>query len=313
MNKSTKIRLNYLLGIIVSAVLLWSIYRQVTAQLAHIDPKAWWHTGPLYLLWVSLLLMPVNLGLEAWKWKLLAGSAEPLTYQQAWGSYLAGIAFSLVTPNRIGEYPGRILYLKRKNTIRLISVSVLGAFAQLFAVLFFGILGLVYYNIAFPGMWEKIVLASCVLLTTGVVILYLRFEYWAQWIARVSWLRKFRTYGHLLKRFTVKEQVVILLISLLRFFVFTAQYLILLTWMNVSVPLVAGFCMAALFFWAMAVIPSVALAELGIRGQVSLFLFHHFSGNSIGILAATIILWCINLVLPSVIGSILLIRLRLLR
>ncbi len=36
--------------------------------------------------------------------------------------------------------------------------------------------------------------------------------------------------------------------------------------MNVNVPLGAGFCMAALFFfWIMAVIPSIALTELASR------------------------------------------------
>lgn len=313
LNKSTKIWLNYTLGAAISALLLWSIYRQVHSQLQHIDRNTLWHTGPSVFLWLGLLLVPLNLGLEAFKWKILAGSAEPVTTTEAVTSYLAGIAFSLVTPNRIGEYPGRMLYLKRKNTPRLISVSVLGAFAQLFAVLFFGIVGLVYYNVAFPGFWQKIILAGCIIGTVLIAMFYARFEKWAPLLEKIKWLRKYQAYGHMLKRFTRKEQSIILAISLLRFTVFTAQYLFLLRWMNVYMPPLEGFCMAALFFWAMAVIPSVALAELGIRGQVSIFLFQHFSNNIIGVLTATIVLWCINLVLPAIIGSILLVRMRLLR
>lgn len=273
----------------------------------------WWVGNNIYFLLLGLLLMPVNLGIEAWKWKLLAGTAQPLNYRQACTSYLAGIAFSIITPNRIGEYPGRILYLRRKNTLRLISVSVLGAFAQLFAVLFFGIVGLVYYNIAFPGIWEKITLIACVLCTAAVMIIYLRFESWAPKLRKIIWFKKFRTYGQLLKRFSTKDQLVILLLSLLRFIIFSTQFMLLLAWMQVSFPLVEGFLMTTLFFWAMAVIPSIALAELGIRGQVGLFLFHHFSANTIGILVATFILWGINLVIPAIIGSILLLRKRWLR
>lgn len=313
MNKSTKIWLNYTLGAAISALLLWSIYRQVHQQWLRVDHAAFWRAGPILFLIGGLLLLPVNLGLEAYKWKILSGSAEPVTTRQAIASYLAGIAFSLVTPNRIGEYPGRMLYLKRSNTPRLISVSVLGAFAQLFSVLFFGIVGLTYYNIAFPGLWQKLVLAGCIAVTGGVALFYARFEKWAPRLEKIRWLRKYQAYGHMLKRFTRREQFTILLISLLRFVVFTAQYLFLLKWMNVHFPLAEGFCMAAVFFWAMAVIPSIALAELGIRGQVSIFLFQHFSNNTIGVLAATIVLWGINLVLPAIAGSILLLRMRLLR
>jgi hypothetical protein len=63
----------------------------------------------------------------------------------------------------------------------------------------------------------------------------------------------------------------------------------------------------------MAVIPTIALAELGTRGEVSLYLFHHFSSNTIGILGATLAIWFLNLVIPSIAGSLLLLRMRLLR
>ncbi len=53
----------------------------------------------------------------------------------------------------------------------------------------------------------------------------------------------------------------------------------------------------------MAIIPSIALAELGIRGTVSLFLFKEVSPNVAGIAAATFVLWCMNLMLPSLIGA----------
>ena len=98
-----------------------------------------------------------------------------------------------------------------------------------------------------------------------------------------------------------------------RFIVFAAQYLFLLKWMNVSVPLPEGFFMAALFFWVMAVIPSIALTELGLRGAVSIYLFQHFSSNTLGMLAATTGIWLLNLILPSIFGSFLIMRMRLLR
>lgn len=313
LNKSTKIRLNYLLGGIIGSLLLWGIYLQIQKQLAKVDPAAIWQTGPIYLLIIAVCLMPVNLSLEAKKWQLLAGSAQKLSYKHAFLSYLAGIAFSIVTPNNLGEYPGRVLYLKRKNTFRLISVSILGAVSQFLTLFIYGVLGLTYYNIAYPGVPQLVILICCLIITAGVWMAYWRFERWAPLVERIKWMRKYRVYGKLLKRFTRRQQINILSISLIRYSIYTAQYLILLHWMNVSMPIVQGFFMCALFFWVTAIVPSITLVELGERGYISLYLFNHFSDNTIGILTSTVAIWCVNLIIPAVAGSFLLFRMRLLR
>ena len=303
------------MGSLISIALLVGIYFQVKKQLATLGPNWTSETGQRYLLWAAILLMPLNLGLEAWKWHMLARSAMPISYKQALASYLAGISFSLVTPNRIGEYPGRILHLKKGNTLRLISVSILGAIAQMLTLFIYGLCGLIFYNIKYPGTLPMLLLAACFIITVVVAIVYWRFETWMPVIERIKWLKRFRyhLYGKLLKRFTVTEQARILLISLTRYSIYTAQYLILLLWMNVNIPLFDGFWMCALFFWVVAVIPSITLVELGERGQIGLYLFHHFSENTVGILGATVGVWCINLIIPGIIGSILLARTRLLR
>lgn len=83
--------------------------------------------------------------------------------------------------------------------------------------------------------------------------------------------------------------------------------------MNVDIPLLPGFCLGALFFWVMAVVPSLALTELGVRGAVSLYIFGQYSSNSVGILAATTAMWVMNIVVPAILGSILIIRMKWLR
>jgi len=312
-NKSTKIWLNYIAGGAISLLLLWSIYGQVTKQLSGIGADVWKHTGPVLYLVCCIALMFANTSLEGYKWHLLTRRVEPLPYWRTFASYLAGVAFSIITPNRIGEYPGRILYLGRSNTFRYINVAILGSIAQLSAVYIFGMAGLIYYNILFPSIAAKATLGACMLVNVFLFLLYWRFEALLPSLERFKWLRRFAVYGKLLNRISTKEQIKILGISVLRFIIFTAQYLFLLRWMNVELPLAEGFCMAALFFWVMAVVPSIALTELGIRGKVSLHIFGLFSSNTIGILAATAGIWVVNLIIPSIIGSILILRMRLLR
>jgi hypothetical protein len=311
LNKSTKIRLNYVIGIALSALLLWGIYLQVKKQVDKVGTDALWQTGPQVFLWICVTLMLVNVALEAKKWQILAGSAMALGFRQALSSYLAGIAISIVTPNRLGEYPGRILYLKRKNTFRLISVSILGSFAQLLTIFIYGTAALIYYNFVHPGFWEKVLLVGSAGMTVVLALCYWRFESWLPVLSKVKWLQKYKIYGQLMMRFNNKEQLTILGISILRFAVFTAQYLVLLRWMNVYVPATGGFFLSALFFWTIAVVPSIALAELGIRGKVGLYLFAHYSDNAIGILSATVGIWFINLIIPAILGCILLLRMRI--
>lgn len=313
MNKSTKIWLNYLIGISLSALLLWGIYVQVEKQLATIDKNAWWQTGPDIYLVICIALMLVNVALESRKWQILAGSAEPLTYKQSLASYLAGIAISIVTPNRLGEYPGRILYLRRQKAFRLVSVSILGSFAQLLTIFIYGTLALIYYNIVHPGLLEKFVLCGSIIMMIILGWCYWRFESWLPLLNRIKWLQKYKIYGQLLMRFSAKEQLTILFISMLRFAVFTVQYLALLYWMNIAVPPIAGFFLSVLFFWTIAVVPSIALTELGVRGEVGLYLFKTYSANAIGILSATVGIWLINLIIPAILGSLLLLRMRIFR
>jgi hypothetical protein len=311
-NKSTKIWLNYLAGGAISIFLLWNIYGQVVKQTRGVNSAIWSHLGHSAYLVICILLMFVNTSLEGLRWFLLTRSVAPTSYSRAFSSYLAGVAFSIVTPNRIGEYPGRILYLGRQYTYRYINVSILSIMAQLWCVYIFGLAALIYYNIAFPATMAKVALGLCLVANIIAGVAYWRFAAWLPALEKIKWLKKFVSYGKLLHQVTQRKQLMVLGISMLRFTIFTAQYLFLLKWMNINMPLADGFGMTALFFWILAVIPSIALTELGVRGQVSLFLFQHFSTNTVGILAATACLWLLNLIIPSIIGSILILRMRLL-
>ena len=300
------------MGGIISIALIWAIYLQLNNQADNFQGVIW-KTGASKYLVLCLAIMPINLALESVKWRLLAGSAQPMNYFQAVKSVLAGIALSIITPNRIGEYPGRILYLKRKNTFRLISVSILGIVAQMLTMFIYGLAGLFFYNLYYPATFPFIALTACLVMTIVISLLYWSFEKWAPIMERIKWLRRFNIYGQLLKRFSTGEQLTILLISLLRYGIYTAQYLILLKWMDIHLPLLEGFLMSALFFWVIAVVPNIALAELPQRGQIAIFLFQRYTDNLAGVLVATAGVWAINLILPAIVGSLLVLKMRFVR
>jgi hypothetical protein len=65
-------------------------------------------------------------------------------------------------------------------------------------------------------------------------------------------------------------------------------------------------------FLALAIIPSIALIEVGLRGEISLRLMGLFSMNSLGIGLTSVTIWAINLILPAIIGALFLLNVKLL-
>jgi hypothetical protein len=64
-------------------------------------------------------------------------------------------------------------------------------------------------------------------------------------------------------------------------------------------------------FLVLAIIPSIALlTELGIRWKTSIELVALFSTNITGILATSLAIWIINLVIPALIGSLLILGIK---
>lgn len=80
---------------------------------------------------------------------------------------------------------------------------------------------------------------------------------------------------------------------------------------DIDAPILMG--LTALLFLILAIIPTLTLAELGIRGKVSLFLFGIYSANTMGILAAAGGIWLLNLIIPACLGSLILLRLQYFR
>jgi hypothetical protein len=66
-------------------------------------------------------------------------------------------------------------------------------------------------------------------------------------------------------------------------------------------------------FLALAIIPTIALAELGVRGKLSIFLFGMFSTNTLGIVLTASTIWLINLVVPALAGSLFILGIKIFR
>jgi hypothetical protein len=66
------------------------------------------------------------------------------------------------------------------------------------------------------------------------------------------------------------------------------------------------FATVSLCFLVLSCLPNFAIAELGMRGVVGIWIIGFYSTNSAGILLAALSLWVVNLVLPAAMGALLL-------
>jgi len=297
-------------------LLLWLIYRQVTQKDDFTTQwegfKQHFREGNHLLLVAVLLMAPLNWMLEAAKWHQLLTKIQRVPYPRALASTLTGIAFAIVTPNKIGDFAGRILYISNKNKLRAAIATLISNLSQTLVTYSFGIAGLIYFNIAYPGAWQRLALAAAVLSASLLLVLYFRIDRIATWADGRKWLRRVIVSVRILKRYSRKDLLQLLGISFLRFCVYNLQFLVLANVFGAGIPWASGFLVSGLMFWLITVIPSIFVADLGVRGYIAnlIFISTSIALNSVSILAASYMIWLLNLILPAVIGSLLIVTIR---
>lgn len=269
--------------------------------------------------------MFANWSCEALKWRVLIGHIQKISFLTAFRAILSGLSVSLAmnTPNGAGEYFGRILYVKQGNRLRAITLTFVGSISQLIVTMFFGTIGLFllrqnFYNTTSDSIYlsfhiiDSIAYGS-IAFTTFLTAVYFELSWLVRLLEKIPFIAKYSFFIQKLEDFRWQELLKVLLISILRYIVFAAQYLLLLQAFNVGINVVTAFWLITIMFLALAVVPTIALAELGVRGKISIFLFGVFSANTVGIVFTASSIWLINLVVPALAGSLFLLGVKLFR
>jgi len=255
--------------------------------------------------------MFINWGLEALKWQKLINKIDKVSFADAYKAIFCGVTYGVFTPNRIGEYAGRLFYIRNTNIWRAIVVTLIGSFGQILATFLMGTIALVLFIMKFPllhndsFLLKYLLMVLPVLLLVFILLLYFNISLFERRLEKIRMLRNWISYLRVIRHYSFEELLVILLLSLFRYITFTVQYLLLLYLFGVHVSLLNGFILIALIFLVQTIVPSVAIAELGVRGNVALFFLNYVSLNNLGILSAAFSVWLLNLIVPSVIGLIL--------
>jgi hypothetical protein len=322
MNKNIKIFINYFLGPLLFLWLCFSIYKQVMVQ-PHLEDS--WrhiyeviHSPRIIYLFIVLALMLVNWGLEAAKWKLSVADIYPLRFLQAFKAVLSGVSVSVMLPNRVGEYLGRMMYLPEGKRLKVIAVTLIGSISQLLVTFIAGAIGLLLLKdeliaaslinpVLYMPLWVGLVL---VILT--LTLLYFNLSRLEKWLETVVRLRSWLYLIQAVQRFGRKRLSWLLLLSAVRYCTFVVQYILLFQLFNVEIPATTLFWIMSLVFLALAIIPTLAVVvEFGVRGEVCLQLAGLFTANSLGIVLTSATMWLVNLIIPALIGSLLILSIKI--
>lgn len=263
----------------------------------------------LIWLFLALALMPFNWLAESQKWRVFICRFEPMSQWKALQAVCAGVAVSLFTPNRIGAYGGRILFVQPENRWKAVVATLVGNFAQMLVLFSMGMLGLIwlaaYFKYLEPGYLKGFALAALAIL----VLLYWIYFNAGHFLlgAQRYWL--FRAIKRFVKDWEATKYLkpsalgLILSWASLRYLIYATQYYCLLNFFDLKTGLILGYSGISTLFLLQTSLPLPPLTGLAARGNLAVLMWGQFGANEISSLAATFALWIINLILPTLVGT----------
>ena len=248
---------------------------------------------------LCVALMPVNMAIEAWRWRTLwngdatlngaNGEANELTderltfkeaHRQVYYSKLAGV----ITPWRLGEYPARgvLITNERMNELgseriwpRVLAMGAVGSATMTFAIVLAGVPAIMANGewLMANGEWWIAVGVILLLLVVGLALAPRLLRQYAE----VS-------YGLIIK--SVGQ-------SLVRLICWCVQLALVLWALEAFSFQPSAISSLFIYYLLVTITPNVPIAEVGVRGAWAIVVF-----GSVNAAFAGVLLWVINTLLP---------------
>ncbi|QSE97178.1 lysylphosphatidylglycerol synthase domain-containing protein [Fulvivirga lutea] len=257
---------------------------QLYESTLHLIKNNYW---PLILV---IALMPLNWLLESLKWKILVNKVTPINLMDSLKGVLAGLTLSFATPHGIGDYFGRILTIQEKGREGLVSSLFISRSTQMIATAIFGLVGLDYLY----GFWWPF--AALVILIFAIVIVF----------SLLNWMSHFNVFARylsLVKSYSFSTLLKIQFLSMIRYLVFAMQFVIIIKALIPAINFSLAFAGSTYIFLAKSILPTFNfLSDLGIREYSAIYFFEKYSVEIIPIVNASLLLWLINILIPTLVG-----------
>ena len=181
------------------------------------------------LLLLCICFIPVNWGIESYKWQQITSPIENIPLTRAMKSVYAGICVGNLAPGRATEFFAKILFFKTENRPTIAMLHFANGMFQLAVTIVFGLLSLFFKmqsKYTMPTLYVWLAGVFCIVLLIVFYFFIFNFNHIQHWI-----LKKFGKVvsGKILPfEFTKPLINKLLLFSLIRYCVFIIQFLLLL-------------------------------------------------------------------------------------
>jgi MFS family permease len=324
--KAIRTALKITLMVVLCMVLYWQLTmgleRLPWDELLHFwqDKFSTTHLLPILIV---IALMPLNWALETQKWVNLMRPIEKVSFAKAFSAVLAGLTVSMFTPNRMGEYGGRMLMVSLENRIRSVFATLVGSMSQWLVLVGGGLIGLFILLItrAVPAgfqfyAWTVLVLGMGILGFVGFC--YFRLAWFTeramQWRLTRKWAHQLPK--NLFQHYRLQELMQALKLSGLRYLVYSLQYFCLLACFGFEMSWIESFSAILFVFLLQTGLPIPPSAGLLARGSIAVWVFSWFAVDAAyplialqsAVLASTFVLWLINVLLPATVGGLFILK-----
>jgi len=300
----------YLIKLIIAAMVTVFLIKRVHGK----EIISAFASASLPLIFISLLLLIPNLYLQFFKWRYLVRLLKAkVSNQEIMQSLFAGFTFGFITPGRLGEF-GRAFFIKETSWISLLGIAAIDKLFSLAIVVFWGAVGLIFFIARQLTLYIFVPLFVFILIALFVIYyILLHPQIIKSFLYSINIILPFRDKIKLLMgsldNFHQPQARKLLWLNLCFFIAFLLQYCLLTFAFEPSHFLPTFFALSAVML-VKTMLP-ISVGDLGIRESAAVF----FLGK-IGIMEATafnasILLFIINLVIPSLMGLILLLKYRL--
>lgn len=252
----------------------------------------------LSVLLVCILLSLCNWFLEFFKWKILASEIQPIRFKTAARQTLIAHSIAILTPNKIGDYGAKMLFFSKQHCKRIIGLNFWNNFSQMAITLFFGSIGLVFISHQF--IFETLLQLNYQLLVVLLFCFVLLYFLFKKKLSKI-WF-SYETY------FTINNtlKIQLLLLSLLRYLFFAHQYIFLGWFFGWDLSYTSAFPILCVVYLFASIIPSIFILDASVKASLAIFLFAFVHVASPIILCISALMWLLNFLLPSLLGSLLL-------
>jgi len=269
------------------------------------------HLYTLILIIVSLLLIPLNWGIESRKWQLITKNVEPVSFTTAMRSVYSGICLGNFAPGRATEFLGKILFFSDENKGKISVLHFVNGMIQLGITLLAGLFALLIKLEAFTGeynwLFSLLLVSGSVLLVLFALVVF-RVNYFINLITKM--LASKVQVQHAPLAFPPKLWLHLVSLSILRYLTFSVQFYLLFMAFSPSLNATILIPGIALYFMMTSLLPMISLLEAAIRAAIALIVLADSGLSSTLLALTTVVLWLFNIVVPSLIGYLVLFRMK---